>query len=235
MTLNTYWMKRKFARTPEPKGKAGAAAQSGDSLVYTIQKHMASRLHYDLRLEWRGVLLSWAIPRGPSLDPAVKRLALQTEDHPLEYAGFEGVIPAGEYGAGTVLLWDQGAWRPENLNMDGSLPEREIEFTLYGKKLRGSWVLVHTRGMRGSGHRSTWLLIKHRDRYASSRDVTLDEPRSVASQRLLSQIAHDGGGNVERASMGDPPDTARRKNRAAPAQEIGNVRSANERKDSIPY
>jgi len=221
MTLSTYRKKRRFNRTPEPKGTISVAARRGDSFVYTMQKHMARRLHYDLRLEWRGVLLSWAVPRGPSLDPAVKRLALQTEDHPLEYAEFEGVIPAGEYGSGTVLLWDQGTWQPENLNADGSLPEGEIKFALLGKKLRGSWVLVHTRGMRASGHRSTWLLIKHRDQYASTRDVTVDEPRSVASGRLLSQIAHDGGGDMERASNGDPPDTARRKNRTAPAQEIG--------------
>jgi bifunctional non-homologous end joining protein LigD len=221
MTLSTYQKKRKFDRTPEPKGSITAVARRSDSLVYAMQKHMASRLHYDLRLEWGGVLLSWAVPRGPSLDPALKRLALQTEDHPLEYADFEGVIPAGEYGSGTVLLWDQGTWQPEKLNADGSLPEREIKFTLHGKKLRGSWILVHTRGMRASGHRSTWLLIKHRDQYASKRDVTLDEPRSVASQRLLSQIAQDGEGDVRRASIGDPPGTARRKNMAMPAQETG--------------
>jgi bifunctional non-homologous end joining protein LigD len=221
MTLSTYRKKRKFDRTPEPKGSITAAARRGSSLVDVMQKHMASRLHYDLRLEWGGVLLSWAVPRGPSLDPAVKRLALQTEDHPLEYADFEGVIPAGEYGSGTVLLWDQGTWQPEKLNADGSLPEREIKFRLHGKKLRGSWVLVHTRSMRANGHRSIWLLIKHRDQYASTRDITSDEPRSVTSRCLLSQIAHDGGGDVERASIGDLPDTARSKNRATPAQEIG--------------
>jgi len=224
MTLNTYWMKRKFARTPEPKGRGGAEVRSGDSLVYAMQKHMASRLHYDLRLEWHGVLLSWAIPRGPSLDPAVKRLAVQTEDHPLEYADFEGVIPAGEYGAGTVLLWDRGTWQPENLNTDGSLPDGEIKFALHGKKLRGSWVLVHTRGMRGSGHRSTWLLIKHRDQYASSEDVTLNEPRSVLSRRLLAEIARDGGGDVARASLGDPPRMVPRAMKAQPARERGERR-----------
>ncbi len=221
MTLITYRKKRKFDQTPEPKGNNRAATRRGDSLVYAMQKLMASRLHYDLRLEWRGLLLSWAVPRGPSLDPAVKRLALQTEDHPLEYADFEGVIPAGEYGAGTVLLWDRGTWQPENLNAMGSLPEREIKFTLHGKKLCGSWVLVRTRGMRGSGHRSTWLLIKHHDQCASTRDVTLDEPRSVVSQRLLSQIAQDGGGDVRRASMGDPRGVARRETGTKLAQERG--------------
>jgi bifunctional non-homologous end joining protein LigD len=221
MKLSEYRKKRNFDATPEPKGRAGSATRGSDSLVYAMQKHMAGRLHYDLRLEWRGVLLSWAIPRGPSLDPTVKRLAVQTEDHPLEYGDFEGVIPAGEYGAGTVLLWDHGAWQPENLNADGSLPEREIKFTLHGKKLQGSWVLIHTHGMKGSGNRSTWLLIKHRDQYASNEDVTLEEPRSVVSRLLLAQIARDGGGNVARASMGDPPGKVQRTIKVKPARERG--------------
>jgi bifunctional non-homologous end joining protein LigD len=221
MTLSAYRSKRNFDVKPEPKGQGRAAAKERGSLVYAMQKHMASRLHYDLRLEWRGVLLSWAVPRGPSLDPAAKRLALQTEDHPLDYADFEGVIPAGEYGAGTVMLWDRGTWQPENSNVDGSLPEGEIKFTLRGKKLRGSWVLVHTRGMMRSEHRSTWLLMKHRDRYASTEDVTLEEPRSVASRRLLAEIARDEGGDVARASLGDPPGTARRISSAKPARECG--------------
>jgi len=221
MKLSAYRKKRNFDATPEPKGRAGSAARGGDSLVYAMQKHMASRLHYDFRLEWRGVLLSWAIPRGPSLDPTVKRLAVQTEDHPLEYGDFEGVIPAGEYGAGTVLLWDHGVWRPESLNADGSLPEREIKFTLRGKKLKGSWVLVHTRGMKGSGHRSTWLLIKHRDQYASTEDVTLEKPRSVVSRRLLAEIARDGGGDVAKASTGDTPAKVKRTTKVKPARERG--------------
>jgi len=224
MTLSTYRKKRKFDRTPEPKGSISDASRRGDSLVYAMQKHMASRLHYDLRLEWRGVLLSWALPRGPSLDPAVRRLAMQTEDHPLEYVGFEGVIPTGEYGAGTVLLWDRGTWQPENLNTDGSLPEREIKFTLLGKKLRGSWVLIHTHSMRENEHRSTWLLIKHRDKYASLMDVTLEKPRSVASRRLLAEIARDGGGDVRRASMGDPAGLARRATRASTTRQRGKTR-----------
>jgi bifunctional non-homologous end joining protein LigD len=221
MKLSAYRKKRNLDATPEPKGRAGSAARISDSLIYAMQKHMAARLHYDLRLEWRGVLLSWAIPRGPSLDPTVKRLAVQTEDHPLEYGDFEGVIPAGEYGAGTVLLWDHGSWLPENLNADGSLPEREIKFTLRGKKLKGSWVLVHMRGMKGSGHRSTWLLIKHRDQYAATEDVTLEEPRSVVSRRLLAEIARDGGGDVARALMGDPPGKAQRTRKVKPARKLG--------------
>ncbi len=221
MTLTAYRKKRNFDATPEPKGRAGAAASRGDSLVYSMQKHMASRLHYDLRLEWGGVLPSWAVPKGPSLDPAVMRLAVRTEDHPLEYASFEGVIPAGEYGAGTVMLWDRGAWEPGDMDASGSLPDGEIKFTLRGKKLRGSWVLVHTRGIRGSGPRSTWLLIKHRDQYASTEDVTLEEPRSVTSRRLLAEIAQDGGGDVARASTGDPPGKAQRKTKVKPARKGG--------------
>jgi bifunctional non-homologous end joining protein LigD len=139
----------------------------------------------------------------------------------LEYGDFEGVIPAGEYGAGTVLLWDHGTWQPESLNADGSLPEREIKFTLRGKKLKGSWVMVHTRGMKGSGHRSTWLLIKHRDQYASAEDVTLEEPRSVVSRRLLAEIARDGGGDVAKASTGDTLGKVQRTTKVKPALERG--------------
>src|SRR5690242_2634208 len=152
--------------------------------MYVIQKHQASHLHYDFRLEWRGVLLSWAIPKGPSLDPSVKRLAAQVEDHPVEYGSFEGVIPEGEYGGGTVMLWDQGAWTPEDPDVDAALRKGELKFTLHGKKLRGSWVLVRTKGFGGS-KKPQWLLIKHRDRFTSNKDVTLEQPRSVASKRLL--------------------------------------------------
>jgi bifunctional non-homologous end joining protein LigD len=116
---------------------------------------MSSHLHYDFRLEWRRVLLSWAVPKGPSLDPAVKRLAMQTEDHPVEYADFEGVIPAGQYGSGTVMLWDRPTWQPQNSDVDASLQKGEIKFTLFGKKLQGSWVLVRTRGLGSDPIRPT--------------------------------------------------------------------------------
>ena len=191
MKLDEYGKKRHFGATPEPPGASKAEKKNG-SLIYVVQKHMASHLHYDFRLEWRGVLLSCAVPKGPSLDPAVKRLAMQTEDHPIEYSNFEGVIPAGQYGAGTVMLWDQGTWQPESANVDSSLEKGEIKFTLQGKKLQGSWVLVRTRGFGKNPSRSAWLLIKHRDQYASAKDVTQEEPRSVASQRLLVDIARDG-------------------------------------------
>jgi bifunctional non-homologous end joining protein LigD len=206
MKLNEYRKKRNFAATPEPQGGGSVEKKGKGSLIYAVQKHMATHLHYDLRLEWGGVLLSWAVPKGPSLDPAVKRLAMQTEDHPVEYADFEGVIPPGQYGAGTVMLWDRGTWEPESPDMDASLKAGEIKFTIFGKKLQGSWVLVRSHGLGGGKNplRSAWLLIKHQDQYASTKDVEQDEPRSVASHRLLAEIARDGGGDVERASLGDP-------------------------------
>jgi len=196
MKLNEYRKKRHFDATPEPGGASDIREKEKGSLIYVVQKHMASHLHYDFRLEWRGVLLSWAVPKGPSLDPAVKRLAMQTEDHPVEYSDFEGVIPAGQYGAGVVMLWDRGTWQPESADVDASLQKGRIRFVLHGTKLQGSWVLVRTRGFGKNPLRSSWLLIKHRDQYASGRDVTQEEPRSVASQRLLEEIARDEGGDM---------------------------------------
>jgi bifunctional non-homologous end joining protein LigD len=219
MKLNEYQEKRHFDLTPEPPGASNASKRGNGSLIYVVQKHMASHLHYDFRLEWRGVLLSWAVPKGHSLDPAVKRLAMQTEDHPVEYADFEGVIPTGQYGAGTVMLWDKGTWLPDDADVDSSLQKGEIKFTLQGKKLQGSWVLVRSLGLGQHPLRSAWLLIKHRDPYASRKDVTHEEPRSVASQRLLADIAGDGGGDVEKASMGDPAGKGRRTTIEKPARE----------------
>src|SRR5271165_5896795 len=166
MKLSEYRKKREFGTTPEPRGADDVQPRNG-SLIYAIQKHMASRLHYDFRLEWSGVLLSWAVPKGPSLDPSVKRLAMQTEDHPIEYADFEGVIPADEYGGGTVMVWDIGTWEPEVPNVDAALRKGDLKFTLHGKKLQGSWALVRTAGWGGNRGKPSWLLIKHRDQYAS--------------------------------------------------------------------
>jgi bifunctional non-homologous end joining protein LigD len=135
----------------------------------------------------------------------------------VEYADFEGVIPPGQYGAGTVMLWDKGTWQPESPDVDASLQAGEIKFTLHGKKLQGSWVLVHTRGLGSNPDRSAWLLIKHRDEYASTKDVSQDEPRSVTSQRLLAEIARDGEGDIERAAMGDPAIIGPRAGSAEPA------------------
>jgi len=214
MKLQEYRKKRQFDLTPEPRGSSVPKQKADVLLVYVVQTHMSSHLHYDFRLEWRGVLLSWAVPKGPSLNPAVKRLAMQTEDHPVEYADFEGVTPEGQYGAGTVMLWDRGTWHPENADLDASSQKGEIKITLLGKKLQGSWVLVRTRGFGSNPARSAWLLIKHRDQYASTSDVTKEQPRSVASQRLLAEIARDEGGDIERASLGDPGRKARRTNTA---------------------
>ncbi|MFI5070857.1 MAG: DNA polymerase ligase N-terminal domain-containing protein [Terriglobales bacterium] len=203
MSLKKYREKRNFTISSEPSGKSSAAAAQKRALLYVIQKHRATQLHYDFRLEFKGVLLSWAVPKGPSLDPSVKRLAMQVEDHPREYADFEGVIPEGEYGGGTVMVWDQGHWLPESDDVDEALQKGDLKFALRGKKLQGSWVLVRTHGY-GSKEDRSWLLIKHRDKYASKRDITVEEPRSVLSRRLLADIAREDGGNIEKASTGDP-------------------------------
>jgi bifunctional non-homologous end joining protein LigD len=202
--LKTYRSKRDFAVTGEPEGSPYPHGSPEQDLLYVIQKHQASHLHYDFRLEWRGVLLSWAVPKGPSLNPSVKRLATRVEDHPVEYGDFEGVIPAGEYGGGTVMLWDRGTWTPEVPDVDEALRKGELKFTLHGKKLKGSWVLVRTRSGYGGKGRESWLLIKHRDRYASAEDVLESKPRSVASNRLLADIARSAGGDAIKAAKGDP-------------------------------
>jgi bifunctional non-homologous end joining protein LigD len=204
MGLTEYNRKRRFGVTPEPAGKT-PRPRRGKALKFVVQKHRASHLHYDFRLEWKGVLLSWAVPKGPSLDPSVKRLAMATEDHPLAYAEFEGIIPEGEYGGGTVMIWDHGTWTPESPDVDAALGKGELKFRLDGKKLRGSWVLVRTRSYPGaSSGRPTWLLIKHRDEEANDTDVAETAPRSVVSKRLLAEIAWQEGGNVEKAASGDP-------------------------------
>ena len=202
MSLKEYDKKRNFAITSEPSGKTTKAKKAA-ALIYVIQKHRATALHYDFRLEWNGVLLSWAVPKGPSLDPTVRRLAMQVEDHPIDYATFEGVIPEGEYGGGTVMVWDQGTWTPEQPDVDAALAKGDFKFQLHGKKLKGSWVLVRTRGF-GSSTKPSWLLIKHRDEYASTEDVTTEKPRSIVSKRLLADIAKAGGGDVTKAASGDP-------------------------------
>jgi len=204
MPLNEYRKKRDFKITPEPSGDSKQAKQKNGPLIFVVQKHRATSLHYDFRLEWKGTLLSWAVPKGPSLDPSVKRLAMQVEDHPIDYANFEGVIPEGEYGGGTVMVWDKGTWEAEVPDVDAALEKGDLKFTLFGKKLKGSWVLVRTRGFGSTPSKKSWLLIKHRDQYASERDVTADEPTSVLSHRLLADIARDGGGDVEQAATGDP-------------------------------
>jgi bifunctional non-homologous end joining protein LigD len=204
MPLNEYRKKRDFKVTPEPSGNGSARKSKSKRLRYVIQKHRASQLHYDFRLELNEVMLSWAVPKGPSLDPSVKRLAMQVEDHPIDYSDFEGVIPPGEYGGGTVMIWDTGYWMPESPDVDAALKKGDLKFTLHGKKLKGSWVLVRTRGFGKSPGRSSWLLIKHKDEYARKGDITEEQPRSAITRRMLAKIARDEGGEVELAATGDP-------------------------------
>ncbi len=188
--LRDYLSKRDFERTSEP---AGGTAHPSAQPVFVIQKHDASTLHYDFRLEVGGVLASWAVPKGPSTDPRDKRLAVPTEDHPLEYASFEGVIPEGEYGGGTVLVWDAGVYRnlraekEENrLDMEQSIADGKVEIWLEGEKLQGGYALIRT----GGGPKPRWLLIKMSDDAADARrDPVSTEPASVLSGRTLEEIA----------------------------------------------
>lgn len=193
--LARYRSKRNFTRTAEPSGQA-AGVQPSPHLRYVIQKHDARRLHFDLRLELDGVFKSWAVTKGPSIDPADKRLAVEVEDHPLDYGDFEGTIPKGEYGGGTVQLWDRGFWAP----LDGQSPQQalrdgELKFVLVGERLQGSWVLVRIKHNRDRSSRTNWLLIKHRDQYAKANGTAalMAEDRSVASDRTMDQIARGTG------------------------------------------
>jgi bifunctional non-homologous end joining protein LigD len=203
--LKEYRKKRRFDVTSEPEGKEPKPRRpAAKKLAFVVQKHRATALHYDFRLEWKGVMLSWAVPKGPSYDPAIKRLAMQVEDHPIEYNKFEGVIPEGEYGGGTVMIWDHGTWTPESPDVEAALEKGDLKLSLEGEKLRGSWVLVRTRGRPGDG-KPAWLLIKHRDRWATTEDIAELAPRSVVSNRLLVEIARDEGGDLRKAADGDPP------------------------------
>lgn len=183
MSLKDYHEKRNFKSSPEPEGEK-EPSKSGPG-KFVVQKHQASQLHYDFRLELDGVLKSWAVPKGPSLDPSVKRLAVQVEDHPVEYAGFEGVIPEDEYGGGTVMVWDTGTWKQNGDAREG-LKNGSLKFELKGKKLRGGWALVH---MKGRGEKN-WLLIKENDQHAGREtDILGDKPNSAVSGKSLEQIA----------------------------------------------
>jgi bifunctional non-homologous end joining protein LigD len=218
MVLEKYKQKRNFTSTPEPSGDPKVAAERArkatpeQGLFFCVQKHLASHLHYDFRLEWKGVLLSWAVPKGPSLDPKTKRLAMHVEDHPIEYGTFEGVIPSG-YGAGIVMLWDQGTWTPEVDDVDAALKKGDLKFTLDGFKLKGSWVLVRTGGRWGSsaGDARSWLLIKHRDDWAGDVDIIEFAPKSVKS-----------AGDFEDILAADQPDVWK-SNRPAKGGEAGEM------------
>jgi bifunctional non-homologous end joining protein LigD len=185
--LGTYRLKRRFTKTPEPRGRVARPGRPA-GLAYVIQKHDATRLHYDFRLELDGVMKSWAVPRGPSLDPKIRRMAVHVEDHPIEYNRFEGVIPKGEYGGGPVLLWDRGVWIPEG-DARAAYDKGTLKFRLEGEKLHGSWVLVRT--LQTQGTREQWLLIKHQDDAArpnAKKDIVVQKPRSVVSGRTIEEI-----------------------------------------------
>ncbi|HTB56935.1 MAG TPA: DNA polymerase ligase N-terminal domain-containing protein [Polyangia bacterium] len=204
MGLAEYNRKRNFKVTREPPGNeadqtAAPASRAVHARAFVIQKHAATRLHYDFRLELEGVLKSWSVPKGPSLDPSVKRLAMQTEDHPMAYADFEGIIPRGEYGGGTVLLWDRGAWEPQDADPRQAFAAGNLKFLLKGSKLRGGFALVRIKPRRSRGGADdgrSWLLIKEKDaetRPESAGVVTDEHPESVATQRTLEEIAADRG------------------------------------------
>jgi bifunctional non-homologous end joining protein LigD len=222
--LDAYKAKRNFSRTPEPAGKPPTAA-AGDSFV--IQKHAARRLHYDFRLEMDGVLKSWAVPEGPSLVPGDKRLAVHVEDHPLEYGGFEGVIPKGEYGGGTVMIWDRGTWRPTEDAARG-YRKGHLRFELAGEKLSGGWHLVRM-AKKPRERQESWLLIKSDDAAARGADapsIVTEAPNSAASGRTMEEIAADGDrvwssrdGEVEARP-------ARRAGRAVDASALAKARPA---------
>ena len=190
MSLTVYKKKRSFQKTPEPKGAPQKSSAQG--LHFVVQKHDASRLHYDFRLEMEGVLKSWAVPKGPSLNPDDKRLAMMVEDHPYDYRSFEGIIPPGNYGAGTVIVWDEGVYEPLEPAAETGEQEKillkqleagDLKIVLKGKKLKGAYALVQ---MKGRGE-NAWLLIKKKDRYASTTDVT-KKTKSVQSGKTIEQI-----------------------------------------------
>jgi len=203
MGLDEYKKKRRFNETPEPEGKLKKAP--GNSFV--IQKHRATRLHYDFRLEMEGVLRSWAVPKGPSFNPAEKRLAVLTEDHPMDYGGFEGVIPKGNYGAGNVIVWDNGTYEM----VDPETPEKgwakgKLHFVLKGKKLHGEWVLV-----RGSREPNQWIFFKVRDQYATTEgDVIVDKPESILSGNLVEDV-----GSPAKKKLRKAPGTGSRRLKAS--------------------
>jgi bifunctional non-homologous end joining protein LigD len=214
VALDDYRKKRDFTRSPEPAGdKAHRSPAGRTARFFCVQKHLASHLHYDFRLEHEGVLLSWAVPKGPSLDPAIKRLAMHVEDHPVEYGEFEGVIPSG-YGAGIVMLWDKGTWTPETDDVEAALKKGDLKFTLDGYKLKGSWVLVRTRGWGGgsssrrggpsgppeSEGKTSWLLIKHRDDWSGPIDIAEFAPLSVKSQGDFADILSQDNPDIWRSN-----------------------------------
>ncbi|MBC8131020.1 MAG: DNA ligase D, partial [Rhizobiaceae bacterium] len=209
--LSTYREKRDFARTSEPSGTLAGAAGSG--LAFVVQKHDATRLHYDFRVEWEGVLKSWAVTRGPSLDPADKRLAVRTEDHPLDYGDFEGTIPKGAYGGGTVMLWDRGTWEPHG-DAEAGLAAGNLKMVLHGERMTGRWALIRMKP-RAKEKRENWLLIKEKDEIADPDRDILATDCSVKTGRPMAAIA-EGDEEWTRATI---PPSAKDKARSAPKAE----------------
>jgi bifunctional non-homologous end joining protein LigD len=220
MGLATYKKKRSFSKTPEPKG----GKSSGNELRFVIQKHDARNLHYDFRLEMKGVLKSWAVPKGPSTDPSAKRLAMMVEDHPYDYRNFEGIIPKGQYGGGTVIVWDEGTYRPAEATFDDktqmekyllhNLHKGKIVFTLHGQKLKGDFALVKSSYQGGN----SWLLMKVKDKYAKASDVTKKD-KSVVSGKTIKQIEKTSG-NIWQSNRnnGDSKKTSAKNNVSDPAK-----------------
>lgn len=230
MPLEKYNQKRRFDSTPEPKGKVERAQQHR----FVVQKHRASRLHYDFRLEMEGVLKSWAVPKGPSLDPGDKRLAMQVEDHPVGYFDFEGVIPPGNYGAGTVMVWDVGKWEPLG-DAHEMLAKGDLKFRLYGKKLKGEFVLAHMKSRRPGSKGTEWLLIKKKDD-AMQPGFSVDKlDYSALTDRSLEEIASDEGSaewqsnrkaSVRKGAEWLQDSLNRARNKRAPAKATGKKKSA---------
>jgi len=212
MSLSLYKKKRSFNKTPEPAGKKKPVSKTG--LKFVVQKHDASRLHYDFRLEMEGVLKSWAVPKGPSLNPQDKRLAMMVEDHPYDYRTFEGTIPEGNYGAGTVMVWDEGTYdaldhedeplKKQEKTLVEELKKGDLKFVLHGEKLKGAFALVKMKGKEDN----SWLLIKKQDKEAAEKDITKKD-RSVKTNRSLDEIAEATGGKKPSAKKSTPKKTAR--------------------------
>jgi bifunctional non-homologous end joining protein LigD len=236
--LTEYRRKRDFKKTAEPEGGASKRAAKSKQLGFVIQKHAATRLHFDLRLELDGVMKSWAVPKGPSADPAIKRLAMQVEDHPIEYNTFEGTIPKGEYGGGTVMLWDQGWYEPEKGGGEDGVREGykkgDLKVVFHGKRMKGSWVLVRTRGWGGgSAGNPSWLVIKHRDKYVEPGDALVERhTTSVVTRRTMEQIGGSRKSRVWHSNRpsddDDSPSLAPRKTRS-----IAEVRAAKAKASAV--
>src|ERR1700761_6329921 len=215
--LARYRAMRDFHPTAEPSGSAGRnKPQEKQALPFVIQKHAATRLHYDFRLGWNGVLKSWAVTKGPSFFPGDKRLAVEVEDHPLEYAGFEGTIPKGQYGGGTVMVWDFGDWTPL-VDVDKGLREGSLKFELHGKKMKGAWALVRMKGRNERPDKPNWLLIKERDEFAQDKSEPLiidTAEKSAVTQRTMEEIA----ANADHVWQSGDPEQRRAEQKAQPKQ-----------------